>query len=74
MSAGGDARGNWRELKVKVGREAGWRMRGRRQSKDQARRGARCNRIRRGLHLIRVLQEPENLLVEKHHCRVCRQL
>ena len=43
-------------------------MRGRRQSKGWARRGARCSRKR--LHW-RVLQG--NLMVEKHHWRVLQE-
>ena len=62
-SAGGGARGSWRELKVKVGREDGWRMRRWRQSKGCAKEGARYSRRR--LHQ-RVLQE--DLLVKGHHC------
>ena len=38
--------GEGKEPMVKVGREIGWRMRGRRQSKGSARRGARCSRRR----------------------------
>ena len=95
-SAGGNARGNrmerlggreGKELKVKVGREDGWKMckssaGGGKANKGSARGGARCSsrrlhwRVMQGNlmveeHYWRVLME--DLLMEKHYWRVCRR-
>ena len=67
-SQASEVRGSWKELRVKVGHEAGWRMR-RRRGRGNSRRGSRRGGVRCSWGEL----QRRSLLGKRRHRRRCRQ-